>query len=169
VVIGLGGRKIGGFVGIANRPPFFDPLLLPAQALFGRMDWVFGGFAAVKDYYEVMGLPREATGEEIKKVYRSLALQYHPDRNQGDPVCENRLKEVNEAYQVLGDEEKRRHYDLSCSQSSSRHMFDQEDVNGDPDKLSRVFAHWGVGMRGPGGCKGMGFGKRGCRRWMRNP
>jgi len=122
----------------------------------------------MKDYYEVMGLPREAKGEEIKRAYRSLVLQYHPDRNQGDPVCEDRLKEVNEAYRVLGDEEKRRQYDLCCWQSSSRRMFDQEKVNGDLDEILRVFAQGNFGVRGQGGCKGMGLGKRGCRRWMRN-
>jgi DnaJ-class molecular chaperone len=122
----------------------------------------------VTDYYKVMGLPRAATGEEIKRAYRSLALQYHPDRNQGDPVCENRLKEINEAYQVLGDEEKRRQYDLSFRQSFSRGVYDREDRDDDLIEILRVFARGGFGTRGLGGCKGMGFGKRGCRRWMRD-
>jgi curved DNA-binding protein CbpA len=118
----------------------------------------------VKDYYKVMGVPREATGEEIKKAYRSLALQYHPDRNQGDPVCEDRLKEFNEAYQVLGDEDKRWLYDLSHRRSSSEPVYDQHDGDDDLTDLFRVFARGGYGMRGLGGCKGMGFGKKGCRR-----
>jgi len=122
----------------------------------------------MKDYYEVMGLPREATGEKIKKAYRSLALQYHPDRNQGDPVYENRLKEVNEAYQVLGDEEKRRQYDLPCCRSFYESVYDQENPGDDLTGISRVFAQGNFGLRGQGGCKGMGLGKRGCRRWMRN-
>jgi len=122
----------------------------------------------MKDYYKVMGLSRQATGEEIKKAYRSLALQYHPDRNQGDPGCEDRLKEFNEAYQVLGEENKRRQYDLSCRRSFYRPVYDQEDSGDDLIDILRVFGHGGFGMRGLGGCKGMGFGKRGCRRWMRN-
>jgi DnaJ-class molecular chaperone len=120
----------------------------------------------VKDYYKVMGLPREATGEEIKKAYRSLALQYHPDRNQGDPVCENRLKEVNEAYHVLGDEEKRCLYDLSFRRSFAKPVYDQEDGDDDLTEIFRVFARAGFGMRGLGGCKGVGFGKRGCRKGL---
>jgi curved DNA-binding protein CbpA len=120
---------------------------------------------AVKDYYRLLGVEREASGEEIKKAYRKLALKYHPDRNRGDPGCEDRLKEVNEAYQVLGNEEKRRRYDLSCQQSFYRHVYYQEDLSDDLIEILRVFARGGFGMRGLGGCKGMGFGKRGCRRW----
>jgi molecular chaperone DnaJ len=118
----------------------------------------------MKDYYMVMGLSRDATGEEVKKAYRCLALQYHPDRNSGDPVCENRLKEVNEAYQVLGDEQKRRLYDLSGPRSFSKPVYDQEDGDDDLTDIFRVLARGGFGMRWPGECKGMGLGKRGCRR-----
>ena len=117
----------------------------------------------LKDYYKVMGLTREVTGEEIKKAYRSLALQYHPDRNQGDLECENRLKEVNEAYQILGDEEKRQRYDLSFRQSFDRRV-DYRDLGDDLIEILRVF-HGAFGMRGLGSCKGRGFGKGGCRRW----
>ena len=118
----------------------------------------------MKDYCKVMRLPRETTGEEIKKAYRCLALQYHPDRNQGGPAYENRRKEVNEAYQVLGDEDKRWLYDLSHRRSSSEPVYDQHDGDDDVTDLFRVFARGGYGMRGLGGCKGMGFGKKGCRR-----
>ncbi len=120
---------------------------------------------AVKDYYRLLGVEREASGEEIKKAYRKLALKYHPDRNRGDPGCEDRLKEVNEAYHVLGDEEKRRRYDLLCQESFYRHVYYQEDLSDDLIEILRVFARGAFGMRGLGGCKGMGFGKRGCRRW----
>ena len=119
---------------------------------------------AVKDYYRILGVEREASREEIKKAYRKLALQYHPDRNLGDARCEDRLKEINGAYQVLGDEEKRRRYDLSCQQSFYRPVYYQEDLSDDLIEILRVFARGGFGMRGLGGCKGMGFGKRGCRR-----
>ncbi|HWG91514.1 MAG TPA: molecular chaperone DnaJ [Candidatus Thermoplasmatota archaeon] len=63
-----------------------------------------------RDYYEVLGLPREASKDDIKKVYRKLAMQYHPDRNK-EPGAEEKFKEISEAYAVLSDDEKRRVYD----------------------------------------------------------
>jgi molecular chaperone DnaJ len=67
--------------------------------------------ATKRDYYEVIGVARDASGEEIKKSYRKLALQYHPDRNPGDKVAEDKFKEAAEAYAVLSDAEKRAQYD----------------------------------------------------------
>ena len=64
-----------------------------------------------KDYYEVMGVPRNASEEEIKKAYRKLAKQYHPDLHPGDKTAEAKFKEINEAYEVLSDKEKRSRYD----------------------------------------------------------
>ena len=66
--------------------------------------------AIKQDYYEVLRVPRSASNEEIKKAFRKLALQYHPDRNR-DPGAEGKFKEINEAYQVLSDPEKRSSYD----------------------------------------------------------
>jgi curved DNA-binding protein len=63
-----------------------------------------------KDYYKILGVPRSATAEEIKRAYRKLAREYHPDRNR-QAGAENRFKEINEAHEVLGDPEKRRTYD----------------------------------------------------------
>src|SRR5215469_15219911 len=64
-----------------------------------------------RDYYDVLSVPRGASDEEIKKAYRRLAVQYHPDRNPGDRAAEEKFKEVNEAYQVLSDADKRTQYD----------------------------------------------------------
>ena len=64
-----------------------------------------------RDYYEVLGLKKEATPEEIKKAYRKLALKYHPDRNSSDSNAEDKFKEINEAYQVLSNPEKKAKYD----------------------------------------------------------
>lgn len=65
----------------------------------------------MSDYYQLLGVSREAGSEEIKKAYRKLALEYHPDRNQGSKEAEERFKEVTEAYEVLRDSEKRAMYD----------------------------------------------------------
>lgn len=64
-----------------------------------------------RDYYEVLGVSRNASEAELKAAYRKLAMQHHPDRNPGDKTCEQRFKEINEAYDVLKDAEKRAAYD----------------------------------------------------------
>src|SRR5512136_2139934 len=64
-----------------------------------------------KDYYKVLGVDRKASKEDIKRAYRKLALKTHPDRNPGDKKAEDQFKEINEAYQVLSDPEKRARYD----------------------------------------------------------
>ncbi|MCH2111442.1 MAG: molecular chaperone DnaJ [Planctomycetes bacterium] len=64
-----------------------------------------------RDYYEVLGVGRNADNSEIKKAYRKLAMQYHPDRNKGDNTAAEKFKEASEAYAVLSDDEKRRQYD----------------------------------------------------------
>ncbi len=66
---------------------------------------------ATADYYEVLGVPREAGDADIKKAFRQLALKHHPDRNPGDHTAEERFKAINEAYAVLSDPDKRAHYD----------------------------------------------------------
>ncbi len=72
-----------------------------------------------KDYYKVLGVERNASEEAIRKAYRKLAMQYHPDRNPNDKQAEERFKEINEAYQVLSDSQKRAHYDRLGSDYSN--------------------------------------------------
>ena len=66
---------------------------------------------AKKDYYEVLGVLKSASSEEIKKAYRKLALKYHPDKNKNDKTAEAKFKEASEAYHVLSDKERRKNYD----------------------------------------------------------
>jgi molecular chaperone DnaJ len=72
-----------------------------------------------KDYYQVLGVPKNATAAEIKKAYRKLAQEFHPDRNAGDKAAEDRFKEVSAAYDVVGDEDKRKRYDEVRDMASS--------------------------------------------------
>lgn len=64
-----------------------------------------------KDYYKVLGVPKDATEAEIKKAYRKLAREFHPDANKGDASAEERFKEISEANDILGDAKKRKEYD----------------------------------------------------------
>jgi curved DNA-binding protein len=72
-----------------------------------------------KDYYKTLGVDRKASEDEIRKAYRKLAMQYHPDRNPNDKQAEDRFKEINEAYQVLSDQKKRAYYDRLGSDYSN--------------------------------------------------
>ena len=64
-----------------------------------------------KDYYKVLSVEKSASQAEIKKAYRALAKKYHPDKNKGEKGAEEKFKDISEAYEVLGDEEKRKQYD----------------------------------------------------------
>lgn len=69
------------------------------------------------DYYEVLGVSKNASGEEIKKAYRTKALQYHPDKNQGNKAAEEMFKKISEAYSVLSDSKKRSDYDRGSGEA----------------------------------------------------
>ena len=64
-----------------------------------------------KDYYKILGVERKASADDIRSAYRKLAMKYHPDKNPGDKKAEDKFKEINEAYQVLSDDQKRARYD----------------------------------------------------------
>jgi molecular chaperone DnaJ len=105
-----------------------------------------------RDYYEVLGVAREATGDEIKKAYRQAALKHHPDRNPGDEEAEARFKEATEAYSVLSDDTKRGAYDR-FGHAGVRGGFDFESA-GVGDILSQfqeMFSDFFGGFGGGGG------------------
>ena len=105
----------------------------------------------VKDYYSILGVPRGSTEEDIKKAFRKNAMNYHPDRNKDNPSAEEKFKEINEAYAVLSDKEKRSQYDRFGSDGFHK-RFSREDIFRDFD-FGDVFSSFGpqAGSRGTGG------------------
>jgi len=109
---------------------------------------------AKRDYYEILGVAKNASKDELKKAYRKLALQYHPDRNPGDKAAEDKFKEAAEAYDVLGDDNKRAKYDQYGhaglgGQSGYGQGMDMDDI----------FSHFGD-LFGFGGQRNRGGGQR---------
>ncbi len=82
---------------------------------------------AKKDYYDILGVQKTASEDDIKKAYRKLALKYHPDRNPGNKQAEEQFKEINEAYAVLSDKDKRKEYD-TYGMSGFQQKYTQEDI-----------------------------------------
>lgn len=109
-----------------------------------------------RDYYEILGVQRNSSLDEIKKAYRKLAMQYHPDRNPGDKKAEEKFKEIAEAYGVLSDEQKRANYD----------RFGHEGLRGMGEQgftdINDIFTHFSDIFGGFGGF-GDFFGERGGR------
>jgi curved DNA-binding protein len=101
-----------------------------------------------KDYYGVLGISRDASEQDIKQAYRKLARKHHPDMNRDDKSAEDRFKEVNEAYEVLSDPEKRKMYD----QFGSEWKTWQQQGGGSPDDF---WQQWGAGQQpgAPGGAR----------------
>ena len=126
-----------------------------------------------RDYYEVLGVQKNASKEEIKNVYRKLALQYHPDRNK-DPDAEQKFKDISEAYAVLSDDEKRKHYDVyghvgaeeafRGSEANFEEVFRDAGFGGFRDIFEQIFGRRGGGFFGGDDLFGFGFGGGGGRR-----
>ena len=103
------------------------------------------------EYYQTLGVAKNATADDIKKAYRKLALKYHPDKNPDDKQAEEKFKEISEAYAVLSDPEKRQQYDTFGS-AGFRQRYSQEDIfrNFDLNDILRQFG-FGGGFRSGGG------------------
>ena len=118
-----------------------------------------------RDYYEVLGLSKGASEDEIKRAYRKLAKQYHPDINKA-PDAEAKFKEINEAYEVLSDSQKRSNYDQFGFAGVDGNGFGGSGFGGfggmNMDDLGDIFSSFMGGMGG--GFSGFGFGGRGSRR-----
>jgi len=109
---------------------------------------------AKRDYYEVLGVGRESSAEDIKRAYRRLAMKYHPDKNPGDKDAEAKFKECAEAYEVLSDADKRKQYDQFGHEglrSSGMHDYSRMHVEDISDMFSDIFGDFfGGGRRGGG-------------------
>ena len=110
------------------------------------------------DYYQLLGVKKGASEEEIKKAYRKLAMKYHPDHTKGDKAAEEKFKKISEAYAVLSDKEKRKEYDTFGAEGF-RQRFSQEDIfrGFDFGDIFREFGFGGASFSGRGRGCGMRF------------
>lgn len=119
--------------------------------------------ATQRDYYEILSIQRTASGDEIKRSYRKLAMKYHPDRNPGDAAAEGRFKECAEAYEVLADGEKRQRYDQfghAGLKGQAGHDFSHMNAGDIFSMFEDIFGGNGGGRRA-GGRRGPGGAQRG--------
>jgi curved DNA-binding protein len=100
------------------------------------------------DYYEILGVKKDSSTQDIKKAYRKLAMKYHPDRNKGDKEAEAKFKKISEAYAVLSDSEKRKQYD-TFGASGFQQRYSQEDIFRGFD-LGDILKEFGLGGMGGG-------------------
>lgn len=124
---------------------------------------------AKRDYYEVLGVSKDASEDEIKKAYRKIAIKYHPDRNPGDKTAEDKFKEAAEAYDVLHDPQKRQQYDQFGFNGPAGSGFGgfgggQGGFSMDMDDIFSMFGDIFGGRGGFGGFSGFGGGQGGARR-----
>jgi curved DNA-binding protein len=103
----------------------------------------------MKSYYDILGVPKRATEDEIKKAFKKKALEYHPDHNKNDPKAEEKFKDVNEAYAVLKDKDKRKQYDQFGAEGFKK-RYTQEDIFQGFD-MNEIFQGFGFGGGGPPG------------------
>src|SRR5881394_2123806 len=101
-----------------------------------------------KDYYQTLGVAKSASDKEIKQAYRKLARKHHPDVNPGDKAAEAKFKEINEAYEVLGDPPKRKKYD---ELGANWRAYEQAERSGGPNPFA---GQWNVNYGGGGGGQG---------------
>jgi DnaJ-class molecular chaperone len=114
-----------------------------------------------ENFYDLLGIPETANAEEIKKAYRKLSLKYHPDKNNGDPECVSKFQKISEAYETLGNSEKKSQYDMMQKNPFAR----MSSMNGMPgggmpfehmdDLFTNLFFGGGVPFGMPGGMPGM--------------
>ena len=112
-----------------------------------------------RDYYEVLGVDKNATAEEIKRAYRKLAIKYHPDRNPGNKEAEEKFKEAAEAYEVLHDDDKRRQYDQFGFNAPGGGFDGFQGGGMDMDDIFSMFGDIFGGHSGFGGFGGFGGGQ----------
>jgi DnaJ-class molecular chaperone len=110
-----------------------------------------------KDYYQTLGVAKTATEKEIKQAFRKLARKFHPDVNPGDKTSESKFKEINEAYEVLGDADKRRKYDELGANWRMYEQAQQQGQAGSPFGFGGAGqdSAWTINMGGPGGYRTM--------------
>src|SRR3954469_22829064 len=113
-----------------------------------------------RDYYEILGVPRSASQAEIKKAFRKLARQHHPDRNPGDTAAERRFKDLNEANAVLSDPDKRKQYDLLGANWDQFQNAGGGRGGADPFGPGGPFAQWASSSGATGGTRGGSGGGR---------